>query len=317
MNAVARVLHRVDRLQRRHRASAFAVALVRKFGDDRGGLLSALIAYYAFTAVFPLLLLFTTGLGYALHDNPGAQRAVLNSALGDFPIIGTQLHQNIHSLSGSGLGLAIGLLGLSYGALGVAQVLQFAMAQVWAVPGVRRPGFLPRLGRGVLLFVVLAVGLLLSTGAAAVLGEVTGGWAGRVLGVLASVALNIGLYLGCFRILTPREIPRRSLLPGALAAGPLWTALQLSGGLLVAHQLRHTTAVYGLFGTVLGLLAWLYLGAWITMYAAELNVVLARRLWPRSLYPPPLTGADRAVLAAIAEQEERHPEQRVRSWFRR
>ncbi|WP_441248115.1 YihY/virulence factor BrkB family protein [Kitasatospora sp. McL0602] len=317
MNAAERTVRALDRMQQRRTAPGFVVGVVRKYGDDRGGLLAALITYYAFTAVFPLLLLLTTILGYVLHDSPGAQHAVLNSALADFPIIGSQLSQNVSSLQGSGLALVVGLVGLLYGSLGVTQVLQFAMAQVWAVPGVRRPGFLPRLGRGLLLLGVLGLGLVLSAAGAAVVGGVAGGGIGRVLGLLGSAVLNIGLFLVSFRILTPAQADTRSLLPGCLLAGPAWTALQAFGGYLVTHELRHATAVFGFFGTVLGLLWWLYLSAQVTVYAAEVNVVRARRLWPRSLLQPPLTAADQQVLDAIAEQEERRPEQRVSSRFPR
>jgi hypothetical protein len=69
--------------------------------------------------------------------------------------------------------------------------------------------------------------------------------------------------------------------------------------------------VYGVFATVLGLLAWIYLGVEITVYAAEINVVVARRLWPRSIVQPPLTQADRAVLAAQVLQNQRRDDQHV------
>ncbi|MEY9965006.1 uncharacterized BrkB/YihY/UPF0761 family membrane protein [Streptacidiphilus sp. MAP12-16] len=315
MNPVERALRAVDRAQQRGRVSAFVFGVVKKFGDDRGGQLAALVTYYGFAAVFPLLLLLTTGLGFVLHGNQSAQRAVLHSALADFPIIGSQLSQNVHSLQGAGIAVVIGTLGLLYGALGVTQALQFAMAQVWNIPGVERPGFLPRLGRGLLLFVALGLGLLLSTATAALAGFLAHGALAVAGALVASAAVNTGLYLLCFRILTPEEVQFGDLLPGCLVAGPAWTVLQSFGGYLVAHQLRHATQVYGFFGTVLGLISWLYLSAQITVYAAEANVVRARRLWPRGLMQPPLTRADRQVLAALVKQEERRPEQRVQNVF--
>lgn len=311
MNIFERGLHSVDRAQQARRTPGFVVGLVKKFGDDRGGQLSALITYYAFAAVFPLLLLLTTGLGFVLHGNPGAQRAVLHSALADFPIIGNQLQDNVHSLQGTGAAVAIGTLGLLYGSLGMTQILQFAMAQVWNIPGTERPGFFDRMGRGLLMLLALGLGLALSTATAGLVGFLAHGALAWVGGLIGSVAVNIGLYLACFRILTPEEVTLRQLLPGCLIAGPFWTALQTFGGILVAHQLRHSTQVYGFFGTVLGLISWLYLAARITMYAAEVNVVRARRLWPRSLTQPPLTRADREVLDALVRQEERRPEQQV------
>jgi uncharacterized BrkB/YihY/UPF0761 family membrane protein len=183
------------------------------------------------------------------------------------------------------------------------------MAQVWNIPDPERPGFFPRMGRGLLMLVALALGLALSTATAGLVGFVAHGALAWIGGLLGSVAVNSGLYLVCFRILTPDEVTLRQLLPGCLAAGPAWTALQTFGGILVAHQLRHSTQIYGFFGTVLGLAAWLHLAALITLYAAEANVVRARRLWPRALTKASLTRADREVLDALVRQEERRPGQ--------
>ncbi|MFF4579926.1 YihY/virulence factor BrkB family protein [Streptomyces sp. NPDC001389] len=311
MNPVERALRALDRTQQRHTGPAVAVGVVKKYGDDRGSLLAALITYYGFIALIPLLLLLSTVLGFVLHGHPGAQRAVVDSALADFPIIGDQLRQNIHSVQGSGLALVIGTLGLLYGALGIAQVLQHAMAEVWNVPGVKRPGYWPRLGRSLLLFAVLGSGLVLATAAASLVATTLSGAPARVGGLVLSAVVNTGLCLACFRILTPPQIQWRALLPGSVVAGPLFTVLQAFGAVLVAHQLRHASQVYGFFATVIGLLSWLFLAAQITVYAAETNVVRARRLFPRSLLQPPLTEGDERVLSAIARQEERRPEQHV------
>ncbi|MFB8205081.1 YihY/virulence factor BrkB family protein [Kitasatospora purpeofusca] len=315
MNPIERLLRGADGFQRRHRPVAVVVAVVRKYGDDRGGLLAALITYYAFVALIPLLLLLSTVLGFVLQDHPGAQQAVLDSALADFPIIGDQIRQNVHSLQGNALALVIGALGLLYGALGVAQVLQHAMAEVWNVPGVKRPGYWPRLARSLLLFTVLAAGVLLSTAAAALVATTLGGRPARVGALLLSAVLNAALCLACFRVLTPATVATRALWPGCAIAGPLFTALQAFGSLLVAHELRHAGQVYGFFATVIGLLSWLYLTAQVAVYAAETNVVLTRSLWPRSILQPPLTGPDEEVLASIARQEERRPEQQVEVTF--
>ncbi|MFK0191968.1 YhjD/YihY/BrkB family envelope integrity protein [Kitasatospora sp. NPDC090308] len=311
MNPFERALRAVDRTQQRRRPLAVVVGVVKKYGDDRGGLLAALITYYGFVSLIPLLLLLSTVLGFVLHGHPDAQQAVVDSALADFPIIGDQLRENVHSVQGSGLALVIGAAGLLYGALGIAQVLQHAMAEVWNVPNFQRPGYWSRLWRSLALFATLGTGLLLSTAAAALVGAALGGPAARIGGLLLAAVLNTLLFLACLWILTPKEVPVRSLWPGSFLAGPLFTLLQAFGAALVTHQLRHATAVYGFFATVIGLLSWLYLAAQVTVYAAETNTVLARRLWPRSLLQPPMTGPDEQVLGDIARQEERRPEQRV------
>jgi uncharacterized BrkB/YihY/UPF0761 family membrane protein len=235
--------------------------------------------------------------------------------LADFPIIGDQLTQSITSLRGSGLAVAVGLIFLLWGSLGVTQIAQHAMAEVWNIPGVARPSLPTRVTRGLLLFGVLGLGAALTT-ALASLATVSGtSVPSRVGGVLASVAANIGLYIAAFRVTTPKQVHTRDLWLGAVIAALAWSVLQVVGGYLVAHQLRHTSQVYGYFASVLGLISWLYLGAQVTIYAAELNVVRARHLWPRSIVQPPLTSADRRALTDIALQGERRPEQTVEVTF--
>ncbi|GAA1243177.1 hypothetical protein GCM10009665_37470 [Kitasatospora nipponensis] len=311
MNPVERLIRAVDRAQQRRTSLAVGVGVVKKYGDDRGGLLAALITYYGFVALIPLLLLLSTVLGFVLHGHPGAQQAVVDSALADFPIIGDQLRQNVHTIQGSGLALVVGIAGLLYGALGIAQVLQHTMSEVWNVPGLKRPGYWSRLARGLALFAVLGTGLIVATAAASLITTTLAGTSARVGALALSALLNTALCLACFRILTAQQIATRSLLPGSSIAGPLFTLLQAFGAVLVTHQLRHATEVYGFFATVIGLLSWLYLVAQVTVFAAETNVVLARRLWPRSLVQPPLTESDQEVLESITRQEERRPEQHI------
>ena len=315
MNTIERRVRAVDGWQQRHLVPGFVFGIVKKFGDDRAGSLAALFAYYAFVAVFPLLLALTTVLGVVLNGHPGLRHRVLTSALADFPIIGTQVVHAIHPLHGSTFTLIVGLLGLLWGGLGVTQVSQHAMAQVWNVPGVVRPNFVKRMLRGVAFLCTLGAGVVVTTVLASLATFGAAGGVAKVAGAAGSVILNVGLFVLAFRITTPADVDTRPLLPGAVFAGVAWSVLQALGGYLVGHQLRHAQEVYGFFGSVLGLLSWLYLGAQVTLYAAEVNVVVARRLWPRSIVQPPLTRADERTLAAIVRQEERRPEQSVTVTF--
>ena len=314
MNPIERVVRRVDGFQQTHRPLAIGFGVIKKFGDDRAGSLAALIAYYGFLAIFPLLLLLTTVLGFAMERNRALNRSVLRSALRDFPIVGQQLGQAIHPLQGNALALAGGIVGLIWGSLGVTQAGQLAMAEVWNVPGVDRPPFVTRLLRGFCLLGVFGVGLVATTLIAS-LSAFGGGLPVKAVGVALSVALNVGLFVLAFRVLTVRDVPTRSLVPGAILGGICWSLLQVLGAYLVGHQLRHASQVYGYFASVLGLVSWLFLGAQLTLYAAEANVVWARRLWPRSIVQPPLTDADKRAFDDIALQGERRPEQSVASYW--
>jgi YihY family inner membrane protein len=311
MKAVDHVVERADDWQQRHRLPAFIVGVAKKYGDDRGGHLAALITYYGFLSLFPLLLVLVTVLGFLLHDNPSLRHDLLDSALADFPIIGPQLRSNVGALGGNGLGLVIGLLGLVWGSLGVAQAAQHAMAEVWNIEMPRRPSFFPRLARSLLVLSVLALAVGATTALAAVATLVPSSVAVSVVSTVLLVVLNVALYWLAFRVLTPKDVANHDLWPGAIVGGVGWTALQAIGGWLVARQLQHTSELYGTFGVVLGLLFFLYLASQLVVYAAEVNVVVARGLFPRSLAPPPLTPADEQVFTDVVEAETRRPEQHV------
>jgi len=309
-NPIERALHAVDTAQRTHRPAAFVFGVVKKYGDDNGGSLAALLTYYGFLSVFPLLLVLVTLLGLVVGSYAGLEKHIVNSALSQFPVIGDKLGSNIKTLHrNSPAGLVIGLLGLVWGSTGVSQNAQYAMAQVWNIPKIRRPGFLPRLGRSGLLFGVGGLFLVVSSGLAGV-ATVSGAQSVvfRIGGAVLSAVADVVLMVIVFRILTPAVIKWRDLVPGAVLAGFVWSILQTGGVYLMDHELRNVSQVYGFFAIVLGILWWIYLAAQIVVYSAELNAVRTMRLWPRSLIQPPLTDADRKALSLYALVEQRRPE---------
>ena len=314
-NPIPSVLRRVDRFQQSRRAPGFLFGVVKKYGDDQAASLAALITYYSFLSLFPLLLVLVTVLGLLVGGSSGIAQHVKSSALGQFPVIGPQLKGHIGSLHGSPGALVVGLVGLVWGSLGASQAGQYAMAQVWNIPMVDRPGFVPRLARSLLLLVTLGVFLVASTWLS---GLATSGSLGAAAGVgsaLLSAIVDVGLFIAAFRVLTPKEVPTGQLVTGAVAGGIAWAVLQMAGTALVSHELRHMSQTYSVFASVLGLLWWLYLSAQVVMYVAEVNVVRSRRLWPRSLVQPPLTHADREMLATYARQQQRRREEHVEVGF--
>jgi membrane protein len=305
----------VDRFQQRHRWLSFLAAVVKKFSDDQASQLAALIAYYGFFSLFPLLLVFVTILGFVLEGNPSAQASVLHSTLSQFPIIGNQLQSNVHSLKGSAIALAIGLVGSLLAGLGITGAAQNAFNQVWYIPHRRRPNFLIWRLRGLGLLLTLGVLSIVSTTAAGYVTAQTAGAVEVLGGILLALAVNLLLFFTAFRLLTSDEIKTRNLIPGVIVAALLWQVLQHVGGYYVDHVVRHAKQTSGLFAFVLGLLAWLYLGAQVTLLAAEINVVRARRLWPRSFFSDPLLEADRRALTSAAEVQERVDEQNIEVSF--
>jgi len=282
MRAMRERLARFDRFQQRHAPLAVAVAVLRKSGEDGAGARAALIAYYGFFSLFPLLLLFTTILGFVLAGHPGAQSAVLHSALAQIPILGRDIHT--HALGGNGIALAVGLVGSLLAGLGVTNATQSAFNAIYEVPARERPSFLEERWRSLKLLVALGALQLIST---ALAGAVSGGLTGPLLtlaGIAASLLINVVMFTAIFRLMIDDAVASAELRPGVAIAAVGWELLQAVGGIYVGHVLKGASQTYGTFAAVIGLLVWIYLGARVVVYAAEINVVLTRRLWPRSLF---------------------------------
>ncbi len=307
------MLGKIDAFQQRHAVLAIPLAVVKKFSNDNAGNLAALIAYYGFFALFPLLLLFTTVLGFILQGNPSAQHSIIHSALGQFPIIGSQLEAK--SLTGSGVALAVGIVGTLLAGLGVTNAGQNAFNQVYGVPYRKRPNFVQSRLRGLGTLIVLGLLQVISTGAS---GAVSGGVGGPVLvvaGIAVSFILNVLLFFATFRLLTDESVPTRELWPGIITASVLWEILQAVGGVYIGHVVKNASNTYGTFATVIGLITWLHLGAQAVIYSAELNSVLTLKLWPRSLFGGADRDEDKRTLTQIAKTEERVGPQRVHVSF--
>jgi YihY family inner membrane protein len=302
-----------DRFQQRHRWLGFPLAVLQKYADDQGGYLAATITYYAFFALFPLLLVLTTVLGFVLRGHPHLYQSIVDSALGQFPVIGPELR--VRSLHGSTLALGLGLAAALWAGMGVFLASQNAMNHFWGVPFKRRPDPLRARGRALLLLLLLGGGALATTilGALATVGAGFGiTW--KIASLALSTALNIGLFWVGFRLLTAREVSWRQLRGGAIGAGILYEVLQTLGGYYVGHVLKDAGNVYGTFALVIGLLSFIYLGAHITLLAAEANVVATRRLWPRSfslMIEQPSTRADKSALTQRGKVEERRSDEAI------
>jgi YihY family inner membrane protein len=307
---VERVLRVGDRFQQRHTVIGFPVGVVKKFGDDEAGKHAALLAYYGLFSVFPLMLVFVTLLGYALAGDPALQERIIQTAVAQVPVFGPQIRASVQAFQGSGVGLVVGIVGTLFGGLGVTQSAQDAMNTVWNIPRRIRPNYWLRLARGLASLLLLAVAVGVATVLSG-LGASRPGILGRIPPFGAAVLLNLVVFAVSFQLLTAKRVPWRRLLPGAACGAVAWSALQALGVFIIDRQLEQANVIYGAFAVVIGLLSWFYLSAQVVLFAAELNVVLARRLWPRSLIQPPLTEPDTRVLTALAKAEERLAEQTV------
>ncbi|HEY2794461.1 MAG TPA: YihY/virulence factor BrkB family protein [Micromonosporaceae bacterium] len=298
----------VDRLQQRF--VAYPTAVLIKFSQDGAGGLASMMTYYAFVSIFPLFLVISTVLGYVLRSHIGLEQRLVHSALVEFPVVGPQLKST--GLAGNPYVLVISFVVSVWGAQGVARAVQNAFNTVWSVPYADRPSFgatiLRSLGLiGVMIVTILATGLLSGVGSLSGSLDI----ALRVIAFLVSVAITIGGFMLGFRLAMARLVPWHEFVRSAIAAALIWQGLLAAASLLVAHDVRHATELYGTFGVVLGLLAWLHLQSVLTLLAVEADVVRLRRLWPRSSAPPPLTRADRRAYRAYAKTTMRRPPDEV------
>jgi uncharacterized BrkB/YihY/UPF0761 family membrane protein len=310
METLKRLMLAIDRWQRRHPIVAVTYAVNKKFGDDQANLYVVGLGWYGFTAIYPLLLVIVTIFGFIGSASLGDG---IVSTLHQFPVIGTAFNpgKGQSSLHGSVAGLVVGVLGLLYGAQGVTQTAQLTMAEVWNVPQYKRAGFLPRILRSVAGLVIIGGAFVIN----ALVGAIAAGhgqsFVVRAVLVAAMLVGNIGFYYAAFWILTPGSIEDRRLLPGAIFGGVGFTALTTVGTGLVQHQLKHTSDTYGAFASVIGVVTYLLLLAKLSVFAAELNPVLARRLWPRALPMAPPTTADEEVSRALADEQQSRPDERI------
>ena len=311
MNPLEQALRSIDRVQQRSKPIAFVVGVVKKFGDDRGGQLGALVSFYAFLSFFPLTLVVVTTTAFLAQRNPSIAERLRASSLSQFPVVGTELTSGEKALHGSGVGFVVGLAGLLWGGLGVTQTLQYAFHEVWHVPHKDRPALLTRVRRGVGVLALLGVGVVASAILGALGSLISNSRAAGTLGLVGSFTIVFGLFLSLFWLMSPRTIRLADLLPGVTFAAVGWVALQTIGLRLVTHQLRRSSQLYGTIGAALGLIAFFLLATQVVFYGLEVAVVRVQRLWPRSLLQPPLTDPDKQMLITMAKQEERRPEERI------
>jgi YihY family inner membrane protein len=312
MNPVERTIRRVDGFQSRHDVLAFPIAVVKKYGDDQCGRLAALIAFYGFFSLFPLILVFTSVLAFVLSDDPDLRRTLVDSAFGQFPVVGDAIERraDLEPLQGNWIAVVVGGATAIWGGLRVAQATQLAMNTIWDIPRASWPTYVFRRLRALALLGLLGAIIILST-----LSSGLGSSGAAPLAILRSggawaiaLLLNVVLFTLTYQLLTAEMLRWQNVLPGAVVAAVGWTALQAVGGYVVTHQINSASDVYGTFALVIALLVWISLGAQLTLFCGEINVVRRRRLWPRNIVQPPLSEGDRRVYAAIVERARMRPE---------
>jgi len=299
------MLERVDGWQQRRRAVSFLVATAMRYREDRGSQYGALLSYYGFVSLFPLLLVLVTVLGIVLEGNDALRRDILDTIYARIPVVGDQLRESTTSLESNGVALLFGVVVSLWAGLAVVRHAQDALDLHWSVPWYRRPGLVERSGRALGSLLVVGAGIVVTTAAtnaAAFLPGLPG--PARILGALVAIAVNVAVLTASYRVLITSPVAWRLLLPGGLAGGVALWFLQLVGGEYVSNVVLGASAVYGTFAVMFGLLAWIALVARVILLADEINVVRAKQLWPRSLTGARPTSGDHRARDASVERDQ-------------
>ncbi|MCB1002929.1 MAG: YihY/virulence factor BrkB family protein [Acidimicrobiales bacterium] len=309
------LVDRVDRIQQGVRPIAFTVAVLKRFGEDRGSQYAALMSYYGFLSLLPLLLVLTTIAGLLLADNPELQDQVLNSVADRIPVVGTQIEQNVQGLRASGVVLVIGLLFAVFSGLGVVQVTQDALNVVWDVPRRHWPDLWHRYGRNLMVLGVLGGAVVAATVVATLSSAIELPAGADVALAVGNVVVNTVVILLAFKVLTKADLAWADLAVGALVGGVVLYVLQVVGAFYISRVVSRASDLYGTFAIVLGLVVWLNLNARVLLLAAEIDVVRHRKLWPRSISPRQLTEADHRAVEAVVAREALLDGQRIQVDF--
>jgi len=307
---VNRVIAWADRLQRRHGVLGFPYAVVKKYGDDAGGREAALITYYGFLSIFPLLLLGVAVLSRVLASHPDLRERLITAVVP--PALRSTVEHSLATLPTSTIPLVVGLVGLLLSGTGVVFSIYQTLNHVAAVPYRFRAGFVARYARALVVLVTLLLGGL-AVGALTVVATALPGQPGmqRAAAVLGSALVVFGVLLLTARLLLVRPAPFRALWPGALLGAVVVTVVLNVGAPLLARLVTKAGPVYGSFATVAGMFALLYLIGQGLVYAAEAAAVRYARLWPRAVDLNRPSAADARALALLSREQERIPAARV------
>lgn len=304
------IAKKLDAAQKATKPTSVAVATFKKFSEDKSTGLAAMIAFWAFFSIFPLLMVLVTILGFVLPAS--AKNNVLTHVAAMFPLLDAK---SITGLTGTWWPLVAGGVTALWSGMGAVRTTQTAFNSVWEIPYHERPRLIEQILRSLWVLATIGLGLVLTTLISGlVTSTATGvnlGSAGRIGGYVLAIVLDVGLFVAAFRMLTDREITTRDVLPGAILSGLVFFVLEQLSSFIIARHLKSAQSTYGHFATVITILWWFYLQALVTLLGAQLNVVLKERLHPRSLVEAPQTEADHRALQAYAAERTYQPEEKV------
>lgn len=237
----------------------------------------AVLTYYGFLAVFPLFMVATTILGLVLQNNEQLREDILDTAVAQIPVIGSEIQRQAGVLSGSIPTLLIGL-GIALWAATRAFVgIQISFDDAWEIPIDRRDNLAVRRGKGLLGLLIIGAALVATTALSSLVSVGNFPLIGRLVMLVGTISINCGILASMYRFLTAADVSWRDAWPGAVLGGLGFTVLQISGAAIVQRFLANANDTTGVFATVFALMAWLNLHATLSLAGAELNAAVCRR----------------------------------------
>jgi membrane protein len=316
MSFIDKFVARADDFQRQYRLPGFIYAVIKKYGDDHAGYQAALLTYYGFLALFPLLLVLTTVANMVASRDPVLQAKIIESMTDYFPVLGNQLSETVGTLHKTGVALVIGLLFTLYGARGVADAFQHGIHHIWHVPYEKRPGFPQATIKSIILVIIGGLGMFAASVSSSVAAAAGHGPLFYVLSAAVNLLVLFWVFVLILNLCLPKHVPLAELRSGAITAAVGLVILQTVGGYVLTQQLKNLNALYSNFAIPLGLLFWIYLQSQVVYYAIEIANVRSQKLWPRSLDGKRLTPADKVAYSGQAKKEKVVKPERISTSFK-
>jgi membrane protein len=285
MDKIQSLVKNLDRIQQSNRFLAFPVAVIKRYMDDRVGKQAALVTYYTFLSLFPLLLIFITIIGILITNNIKLENQIMQSVYQLFPALGDDLQKNVKSLHTSGLALFLQSLVFLYGARGLASILQETFNNIWHIEHEHRPGFWDDHLRSFMMMLAVGLGMTIGAGVSLLLSSIFKvGWMSAILITVVNIGVTFWLFLSVFRLGTSEKISTHKLMLGAFIATLGVLLVQRLGGIIMSHELQRLQGLYGSFALALGMLFWIYLQAQVILYAIVITIVRTERDYPKKLF---------------------------------
>jgi membrane protein len=299
----------VDRLQSRFTPIAFGYAVFKKYADDEGSRLAALLAYYTFLSLFPLMIAGFALLNSVLQDRKDLVLDLMEEIVP--PEYQQQVIDAYLALPDSGVAFWVAFVGLLLSGTAGVFSLYAMVNQVYAVPYRFRYGFGPRYARVLVMVILMGVGVLVVAVGSTFLANVSDLASVQRIGGFALIwVVASGLLYMAAAVLTRRPLGFSELGLGAALGGLAMTSVISLGSFIVAQFIASSSAVYGAFATVIGIISVFLLVSNSIVFCFEISVVRAWQLWPRGVDINLLFPGDDRAYALLTLMDERMPSQR-------